>query len=60
MSDPEANEELMSNVHLHPRNCRRFYSAVDNMVQGIREASLRANWVGSGKTNGTKQSLMRW
>ena len=29
----------MSNIYLHPRNCRRFYSAVDNMVQGIRGAN---------------------
>ena len=30
----------MSNVYLHPRYCGRFYSAVDNVVLGIRDASL--------------------
>ena len=30
----------MSNVYLHPRYCGRFYSAVDNVVHGIRDANL--------------------
>ena len=32
----------MSNICLHPRHCRRFYSAVDNVVQGIRGANLES------------------
>jgi len=32
----------MSKVYLHPRHCRRFYSAVDNVVCGIRDASLES------------------
>ena len=34
------DEEPMSKVHLHPRYCGRFYSAVDNVTLGIREAQL--------------------
>ena len=32
----------MSKVYLHPRHYPRFYSAVDNVVCGIRDASLES------------------
>jgi len=50
----------MSNIYLHPRHCRRFYSAVDNVVQGIRGANLESELGRLGDVSGTKQSLMRW
>ena len=57
MSDPEANEELMSNIYLHPRHCRRFYSAVDNVVQGIRGANLESELSRLGE-NEWKQTIV--
>ena len=43
----------MSNVHLHPRHSPRFYSAVDNVVLGIRDAKLESELgkLGEGEWN---------